>query len=201
MRAIQKKPAVSQVSGSRRKQVLDGAIEVLARAGPRGLTYRAIDRFLETPEGSTSNYFGRRLDILEAVADRIFKADIERLGMVILPAEDERITADWVAERLVDYWSERPPSWIIARYHIAFEAVRHPKLNKIIRQHGVEIQKIWNEVFRRLGAHRLFHSAVPWVDIIRGLLFTQVMLSDRMMPRRALVSLLKDEIVMLLKRE
>ena len=57
------KRAASKGSGS-------SSMEVLARHGPRGLTYRAIDRFLNAPEGTTSNYFDRRMDIVEAVARR-----------------------------------------------------------------------------------------------------------------------------------
>jgi AcrR family transcriptional regulator len=186
---------------SPRMRVLDGAIEVLATHGARGLTFRAIDRFVGNPEGTTSNHFDRRIEILCAIADRLLRADIEKLRGALRPDDDGPTTPKWVAERLVALWSEWPPSWIIARYEIFLEAARHPPLLKIQRERGGEIQEIWNEVFLRLGAQNLRRSAFPWVDIIRSLLVSQVMLSERRMPHDEMVSLLQDEIDCLLARE
>jgi len=200
MGATQKKPITSPEPTGRRVQVLDGAMEVLAQYGPRGLTYRAIDRFLNAPEGTTSNYFDRRVDIVEAVAHRIFDADIERVRKAMLSEDASRMTPKWVCEQLATLWTERPRSYVIARYQIMFEAMGNPTLQKIMADHGVAIQEIWNEIFRRLGARDLSQSASPWVDIVRGLLLTQIMIPNRARSRQQLVSLLHDQLKMLLKR-
>lgn len=55
----------------RRTALVDAAIEVLARDGARGLTYRAVDVQAGVPTGTTSNYFARRDDLLDQVAERI----------------------------------------------------------------------------------------------------------------------------------
>jgi AcrR family transcriptional regulator len=200
MGAIKKIPAAVHEPAARRARVLEGAMEVLAQHGPRGLTYRAIDRFLSAPEGTTTNYFDRRIDIVEAVAHRIFDADIERVRNAMLPDDVPRMTPKWVSEQLVALWDERPRSYVIARYQIMFEAAGNPTLQKIMAAHGVQLQEIWNEVFRRLGARDLRLTAYPWVDISRGLLLTQIMMPHRARPRDELVSLLHDQIKMLLKR-
>jgi hypothetical protein len=106
----------------------------------------------------------------------------------------------WVCEQLATLWDERPRSYVVARYQLMFEAAGNPRLQEIMAAHGVQIQEIWNEVFRRLGTRDMRHSAYPWVDIIRGLLLTQIMMPHRARPRDELVSLLHDQMDMLLKR-
>jgi AcrR family transcriptional regulator len=185
---------------TRRMQVMDAAIEVLAKEGARGLTYRAIDRHVGSPEGTTSNHFERRIEILCAVASQLFEADVSKLRKALRKKDDGPTTPKWVAERLAALWSQWPRNWVIARYEIFLEAARHPALLKIQTAWGSEVQEIWNDVFRRLGARNLQRSAFPWVDIIRGLLVSQVMLSERTMPLGEMASLLQDEIECLLER-
>ncbi|MET8010499.1 TetR family transcriptional regulator [Streptomyces sp. NPDC005271] len=57
----------------RRAALIDAAIEVLAREGARGLTYRAVDTEAGVPAGTTSNYFANRDDLLTQVAPRVME--------------------------------------------------------------------------------------------------------------------------------
>lgn len=185
---------------TRRIQILDGAIEVLALHGARGLTYRAIDRQLAAPEGTASNHFANRLEILTSISDRLLRADVEKLRSAMEPHNDEPTTAAYVAARLVALWSEWPRSWIVARYEIFLESERHPPLREMQRETGLEVQTIWNGVFRRLGARNLHRSAFPWVDVIRGLLLSKVALPERAMPNEELTALLRDQLEFLVAR-
>ncbi|MFJ8439973.1 TetR/AcrR family transcriptional regulator [Kitasatospora griseola] len=54
----------------RRDLLRDAAIEVLADAGGRGLTHRAVDTASSVPLGTTKNYFPTRDALLRAVAER-----------------------------------------------------------------------------------------------------------------------------------
>lgn len=56
---------------SRRILVTDTAIGVVATAGLRGLTHRAVDDFAGLPVGSTSNCYGTRNDLVTGIASRI----------------------------------------------------------------------------------------------------------------------------------
>ncbi|MFF5989235.1 TetR/AcrR family transcriptional regulator [Prauserella flavalba] len=49
---------------ARRTALADAAIEVLARDGARGLTFRAVDTEAGVPAGTASNYFTSRDDLL-----------------------------------------------------------------------------------------------------------------------------------------
>ena len=55
----------------RRLLIADTAIAVLADAGARGLTFRAVDAEAQLPRGTTSNYFRARSVLVGAVIDRI----------------------------------------------------------------------------------------------------------------------------------
>lgn len=55
----------------RRTALTDAAIEVLARDGARGLTYRAVDTEAGVPPGTTSNYFRSRDQLLAQAGDRV----------------------------------------------------------------------------------------------------------------------------------
>lgn len=56
---------------TRRDLVADAAIAVISLGGMRGLSHRTIDRFAQLPEGSTSNYFGPRAELVEGVSARV----------------------------------------------------------------------------------------------------------------------------------
>ncbi|WP_062980740.1 TetR/AcrR family transcriptional regulator [Nocardia anaemiae] len=57
----------------RRQALLDAAIEVLAKEGARGLTFRAVDKEAQVPAGTASNYFANRDDLLTQVGGRFYE--------------------------------------------------------------------------------------------------------------------------------
>lgn len=59
-----------KVNQDRRDRLRDAAIAVLAEAGGRGLTHRAVDAAAEVPLGTAKNYFPTRDALLRAVAER-----------------------------------------------------------------------------------------------------------------------------------
>lgn len=58
------------VNQDRRDRLRDAAIAVLAEAGGRGLTHRAVDAAAAVPTGTAKNYFPTRDALLRAVAER-----------------------------------------------------------------------------------------------------------------------------------
>ncbi|MGW0535449.1 TetR/AcrR family transcriptional regulator [Streptomyces sp. NPDC003032] len=57
----------------RRAALVDAAIEVLAREGARGLTFRAVDTEAGVPTGTASNYFSNRDDLLTHAGARVYE--------------------------------------------------------------------------------------------------------------------------------
>jgi AcrR family transcriptional regulator len=58
---------------ARRAALLDAALEVLAREGARGLTFRAVDTEAQVPVGTASNYFSSRDELLTQVGHRYYE--------------------------------------------------------------------------------------------------------------------------------
>ncbi|GHF32448.1 TetR family transcriptional regulator [Kitasatospora xanthocidica] len=58
---------------ARRTALADAAIEVLAREGARGLTFRAVDVQAGVPNGTASNYFANRDHLLHQTARHIHR--------------------------------------------------------------------------------------------------------------------------------
>ncbi|WP_030759353.1 TetR/AcrR family transcriptional regulator [Streptomyces sp. NRRL F-2664] len=54
----------------RKDRLRDAAVAVLAQAGGRGLTHRAVDAAAAVPEGTAKNYFPTRDALLRAAAER-----------------------------------------------------------------------------------------------------------------------------------
>lgn len=63
---------------SRRDTLLDAAVGVVARAGAKGLTHRAVDASAGAPQGSTSNHFRTRAALVSAIAQRLEERDAAR---------------------------------------------------------------------------------------------------------------------------
>ncbi|MET8872544.1 TetR family transcriptional regulator [Nocardia sp. NPDC004604] len=57
----------------RRQALLDAALEVLAKEGARGLTFRAVDKEAAVPAGTASNYFASRDDLLTQAGGRFYE--------------------------------------------------------------------------------------------------------------------------------
>jgi DNA-binding transcriptional regulator YbjK len=117
-------------NAARRTALLDAAIEVLARDGSRGLTFRAVDAEAGVPVGTTSNYFANRDSLINQVAERTR----ERLT----PAESDLATtmrAPRTSTLVVRLMTElrdrmrRDRSSYLAMLELRLEATRRPELN------------------------------------------------------------------------
>ncbi|MEU3405940.1 TetR/AcrR family transcriptional regulator [Streptomyces sp. NPDC006670] len=64
----------------RRDRLGDAAVSVLAEAGGRGLTHRAVDAAAGVPPGTAKNYFPSRDALLRAVAERCLEQYRELAG-------------------------------------------------------------------------------------------------------------------------
>ncbi|MFJ4160927.1 TetR/AcrR family transcriptional regulator [Microbacterium testaceum] len=88
----------------RATQVLAAAVRVLAAHGARGLTHRAVDTAAALPQGSTSNLFRTRRDLVAAVVEAILRNDRERLRAAAAgnPTSLGSLASDFVSSTLRD---------------------------------------------------------------------------------------------------
>ncbi|MER5252662.1 TetR family transcriptional regulator [Streptomyces sp. NPDC002855] len=119
-----------RLNPARRAALLDGAIEVLAREGSRGLTLRAVDTQAEVPKGTTTNYFANRAELLAQVMTRIQ----ERLTpeeSQLADTMDEKPSVELVAtllKQLLGRMRADRGSWL-ALMELRLEATRRPELH------------------------------------------------------------------------
>ncbi|WP_229074644.1 TetR/AcrR family transcriptional regulator [Actinoplanes sp. DH11] len=117
----------------RRRVLADAGLRVLAAAGARGLTHRAVDAEAGVPAGTASNYFRSRDALLGALGERI----LERF------APDETVVAALATrepgrELFVDYLryiverTTRQPDLTRALIELRLEAARRPGLATIL---------------------------------------------------------------------
>ncbi|MEU4269329.1 TetR family transcriptional regulator C-terminal domain-containing protein [Streptomyces sp. NPDC026092] len=113
----------------------DAALGVLADAGMRGLTHRAVDAAAGLPAGTTSAYCRTRSALLTALVRRLVDLDQaelsaagERLPEPRSAAELAESVLGLVAARLTGEGRRRS----LARYACAVESVRDPELREIL---------------------------------------------------------------------
>jgi len=117
----------------RRALLADAGLRVLAAAGGRGLTHRAVDAEAGVPTGTASNYFPSRAALLAGLAERIFErmapdpavlADLGRREPSLALVTDY---LRYIVER-----TTREPDLTRALVELRLEASRRPELRRAL---------------------------------------------------------------------
>ncbi|MGI8404925.1 MAG: TetR/AcrR family transcriptional regulator [Thermomicrobiales bacterium] len=120
-------------NSERLARLTDAGLKILAEAGARGLTHRAVDAEAGVPVGTTSNYFRTRDDLMSAMGNRIF----ERLASASMEPDPTLAPS---LERVVDYVRDivvrvrLQPQLTLALLELRLEANRHPDLAAVLDQ-------------------------------------------------------------------
>lgn len=114
---------------TRRAELADAGLRVLATAGARGLTHRAVDAEAGVPTGTASNYFRSRDALLAALAERVF----ERLApgpdrLDPLAAEEPSVDLFTAYVRDIVDRVLSAPDLTLALLELRLEAARRPSL-------------------------------------------------------------------------
>ncbi|WP_067543267.1 TetR/AcrR family transcriptional regulator [Nocardia crassostreae] len=119
----------------RRNALLDGAIEVLARDGARGLTFRAVDKEAAVPAGTASNYFANRDDLMVQVGNRYYERLIPSEATMAQVTIGDRSRAKIVElmTEVVDRVATFRTGYL-AQLQLRLEATRRPELQTLLTQ-------------------------------------------------------------------
>ena len=171
----------------RRRALADAGLEVLANAGARGLTHRAVDRAAGVPLGTTTNYFRSRSALLTGLVERIYErlapSDefiAERAGRT--PTRE--LFAEYLRNIVERLMANRTVT--IALIELRLEGIRRPEVAEIIgewRRTGFAGDVAFNEQAGLPGTAReiaLFHYAVDGLllDQLTGPLLPDVPVDD-----------------------
>ena len=191
--------------GDRRQQIADAAIQVLAREGARGLNHRAIDRFLKLPDGSTSYYFPKRMDLLTATAQRISDinlAEAQWAYQQILdhPGElDTRQLAEQTVAGMLRRLGATGRPHTIAYFEMTLDGTRVPGHRTLMRRETEILWKMWRHIFKSLGAHDPNRAAKSFMAFTLGHAFMFTCRPDVRPRKQDLVDLVHGHIMHLLK--
>ncbi|GAA4192125.1 TetR/AcrR family transcriptional regulator [Microbispora amethystogenes] len=120
---------------ARRAALLDAAIEVLARDGARGLTFRAVDAQARVPGGTASNYFANRDEMLTQAGARVYERLEPEAG--ILAGNPEGRTGRARVAELTHEVVERVSTYrtgFLALLELRLEATRRPALRAVLTE-------------------------------------------------------------------
>ncbi|MDT0404679.1 TetR/AcrR family transcriptional regulator [Streptomyces edwardsiae] len=119
----------------RRTALVDAAIEVLAREGARGLTFRAVDTGAAVPVGTASNYFTSRDDLLTQAGARVYerlRPDDEVVTRQQAAGRDRAVYAELMRELVGRIAAFR--TGYLALLELRLEATRRPELRKVLTE-------------------------------------------------------------------
>jgi AcrR family transcriptional regulator len=114
---------------ARRAALVGAAIEVLAREGARGLTFRAVDAEAGVPSGTASNYFASRDDLFNQVGRQIHERlapDPSELSATMAAPPSRELVAELMRALFRRVAKDR--SGYLALLELRLEATRRPGL-------------------------------------------------------------------------
>ncbi|MEU2155580.1 TetR family transcriptional regulator C-terminal domain-containing protein [Streptomyces sp. NPDC019396] len=161
----------------RRTLLADTAIGVLAEAGIRGLTHRAVDRAANLPPGTTSAYYRTRQALLTALVRRLValdQAELQETGSrtPVPRSADELVAgiAALVEQRLTGEGRRRS----LARYACAIESVHQPGLREILVPRENAGRQVVHDFLAARGRVDAAERAVTLLTCVDGLVFDRL---------------------------
>jgi DNA-binding transcriptional regulator YbjK len=156
---------------SRRAEILDGALAVLAAHGMRGLTHRAVDTAAGLPAGSTSYYFRSRAALVAGCVQRLLERDLEQ----DVPTAEAAVGPAGLVDALTGIGVrmatvERRRT--LARYELSLAGVRDPDLRAELVRGGDVIRHRGAALLARAGASDPAAAAEEVAAVLDGLVYT-----------------------------
>ncbi|MGI5329651.1 TetR/AcrR family transcriptional regulator [Actinomadura nitritigenes] len=167
------------MTSPRAELVADTALALLAAAGMRGLTHRAVDRAAGLPAGSTSNLARTRAALLELALRRLTEVERRRFAGSAAPLGADlrgpgRAVLTDALTALVDAQLREHRASVLARYELALEATRRPELRAIYDELGRGFRGVAADLMRRAGSPDPGRHGPRLVAFVEGLLFDAV---------------------------
>ncbi|AWZ18524.1 TetR/AcrR family transcriptional regulator [Streptomyces sp. ICC1] len=167
-------PPPPATAPDRRTLIADTAIGLVADAGLRGLTHRAVDGAAALPAGSTSYYFRTRTALIGACYRRLAELDLADFDGDAPAVGSDRNAAAGALGALLYRWLTAGRARQLARFELSLEAARNTELEAELHQAGLGARARAAAVLAALGARRPQESAellAAWTD---GLLYDRL---------------------------
>lgn len=152
---------------ARRRELADAGLRVLAGAGARGLTHRAVDAEAGVPAGTTSNYFRSRDALIAGLVERIgerLTPDPEVHAELAARTPSRALFADYLRDIVRRLTAQREVT--LALIELRLESTRRPEVAAVLgewQRTGFAGDVAFNEAAGLPGGAAeiaLFHYAV-----------------------------------------
>jgi DNA-binding transcriptional regulator YbjK len=140
----------------RRVEIIDAAIEVMARVGLAGLSMRVVASQAQIPLGALSYYFDDKSDLVAQAFQQLSDREIERVVRTaerLQPTMSAEQLADLVADMIIDGFTS-PQGAIVTRYELVAEASRDERLRPMFEAWYAAMVPALSRLFRDLGSHQ-----------------------------------------------
>lgn len=160
MRAAYGEPA--RVTGNtargaqRRTDIIDAAIEVMARVGLAGLSMRVVAAQAQIPLGALSYYFTDKADLVAQAFAQLSDREIQRVVQtadLLEPTMTADQLGDLVADMIIDGFTA-PQGAIVTRYELVTEASRDERLRPMFEAWYAAMVPALSRLFRDRGSHQ-----------------------------------------------
>lgn len=176
---------------ARRDDVLTAVVSALGEHGLYGLTHRKVDRAGALPEGTTSNYFRTRAQLLSGAVEHLVAGDLqawETMGADEITTTDDLvdIAAAFVAWAVGD---GRPRS--SAQIALLEAAITNPEVSEVLTRARKVIEHRANQLCSPLGLDRT--QVAILLDATDAIIFRQLAMPESTIgfdPRRYFSALL-----------
>ncbi len=143
---------------TRRRELCDAAIALLAEDGVRGLSHRKVDGRLAVPDGTTSFYFRTRSALVHAAAQRVTDLDLLELTEATEGRGSAESGPSGLARLVMASATGEPFARTKARYELMLQANRDPELAVVMQRNSDRFLGLIRDFVARL------HPAGAGVD-------------------------------------
>jgi AcrR family transcriptional regulator len=176
--------AAPPARGEVRRAILEAGVEVVARHGFDGLTYRAVARQAGTTHGAVGYHFDTREKLIHEVALEARRLSVE--GTTILPEDSELDSFGRDFGRSV----EKDLDAHLFQYELSLQARRRPELAREMRSLYEGYYDLTREALEKVGIADPDDDLVRFVfAAIDGLVIRQIVDDDPEQTESALVEL------------
>lgn len=140
----------------RRIEIIDAAIEVMARVGLAGLSMRVVANQAQIPLGALTYYFDDKSDLVAQAFQQLSDREIERVVRTanqLQPTMSVEQLADLVADMIIDGFTS-PQGAIVTRYELVTEASRDERLRPMFEAWYAAMVPALSRLFRDLGSRQ-----------------------------------------------
>jgi len=141
---------------ARRIEIIDAAIEVMARVGLAGLSMRIVASQAQLPLGALSYYFDDKSDLIAQAFQQLSDREIDRVVRTaerLQPTMSAEELADLVADMIIDGFTS-PQGAIVTRYELVTEASRDERLRPMFEAWYAAMVPALSRLFRDLGSRQ-----------------------------------------------